>query len=224
MYKLLRTSGHPTGGCNRRRLRIYGFTDLPPSLPLFPSTPFTRDRESSYRRYAVLCHSFHQMKPQRRTPRALRGPRPKGHAFAMLRVSESGELFPTPTTVARYSLTVSRSRAVSRLAPVEQNSRLPRRRQARGRAWQAARGAAAATAVCRPRVFEIRGSRLCCACVGCGGRARLFVHVATTTRSFDSEHLRLRLGDERVGLLLLGAVHGADVPVDGRVEHLPHST
>ena len=33
-----------------RRLRIYGFTDLPPSLPLLLGTPFTRDRESSYRR------------------------------------------------------------------------------------------------------------------------------------------------------------------------------
>jgi hypothetical protein len=38
------------GGCNGRRLQIYGFTDLPPSLPLFSSTPFTRIRESSYRR------------------------------------------------------------------------------------------------------------------------------------------------------------------------------
>ena len=32
-----------------RGLRKYGFTDLPPSLPLFASTPFTRNRESSYR-------------------------------------------------------------------------------------------------------------------------------------------------------------------------------
>ena len=128
----------------------------------------------------------------------------------------------------RYSLVIfttvteaSRSRAVSRLAPVEQNSRAAGKRGVvRG---ERARGAAAATAVCRPRVFEIRGSRLCCACMGCSGHARLFVHVATTTRSFDSEHLRLRLGDERVGSLLLGAVHGADVPVDGRVGHLPHS-
>ena len=31
-------------------LRIYGFTDLPPSLPLFLGTPFTRNRKSSYRR------------------------------------------------------------------------------------------------------------------------------------------------------------------------------
>ena len=33
-----------------RRLRIYGFTDLPPSLPLLPGTLQTRNRESSYRR------------------------------------------------------------------------------------------------------------------------------------------------------------------------------
>ena len=33
-------------------LRIYGFTDLPPSLPLFSGTLWTRIRESSYRR---LC-------------------------------------------------------------------------------------------------------------------------------------------------------------------------
>ena len=35
---------------NGFRLRIYGFTDLPPSLPLFPGTPWTRTPESSYRR------------------------------------------------------------------------------------------------------------------------------------------------------------------------------
>ena len=44
------TSYNPRGACNGRRLRIYGFTDLPPSLPLLPGTPFTRDYESSYRR------------------------------------------------------------------------------------------------------------------------------------------------------------------------------
>ena len=33
-------------------LRIYGFTDLPPSLPLFSGTPVTRICESSYRRKA----------------------------------------------------------------------------------------------------------------------------------------------------------------------------
>ena len=39
-------------------LRIYGFTDLPPSLPLFPGTPFTRSYESSYRRStARVSHS-----------------------------------------------------------------------------------------------------------------------------------------------------------------------
>ena len=38
------------GACNGRRLRIYGFTDLPPSLPLFSSTTFTRILKSSYRR------------------------------------------------------------------------------------------------------------------------------------------------------------------------------
>ena len=40
----------PIGPKTARRLRIYGFTDLPPSLPLLPGTPFTRNRESSYRR------------------------------------------------------------------------------------------------------------------------------------------------------------------------------
>ena len=40
------------GSCNGRRLRIYGSTDLPPSLPLLPGQPATRIRESSYRRLA----------------------------------------------------------------------------------------------------------------------------------------------------------------------------
>ena len=40
----------PIGPKTARRLRIYGFTDLPPSLPLLPGTPFTRISESSYRR------------------------------------------------------------------------------------------------------------------------------------------------------------------------------
>ena len=44
------TSYNLRGACNGRRLRIYGFTDLPPSLPLLPGTPFTRISESSYRR------------------------------------------------------------------------------------------------------------------------------------------------------------------------------
>ena len=44
------TSYNLRGACNGRRLRIYGFTDLPPSLPLFPSTPWTRTCKSSYRR------------------------------------------------------------------------------------------------------------------------------------------------------------------------------
>ena len=35
---------------NGRRLRIYGFTDLPPSLPLPPADPRTRITESSRRR------------------------------------------------------------------------------------------------------------------------------------------------------------------------------
>ena len=35
-------------GC---QLRIYGFTDLPPSLPLFPSTPWTRINESNRCRF-----------------------------------------------------------------------------------------------------------------------------------------------------------------------------
>ena len=44
------TSYNLRGACNGRRLRIYGFTDLPPSLPLFSGTPETRTCESSYRR------------------------------------------------------------------------------------------------------------------------------------------------------------------------------
>ena len=40
----------PIGPKTARRLRIYGFTDLPPSLPLFSSTPETRICKSSYRR------------------------------------------------------------------------------------------------------------------------------------------------------------------------------
>ena len=40
----------PIGPKTARRLRIYGFTDLPPSLPLLPGTLFTRILESSYRR------------------------------------------------------------------------------------------------------------------------------------------------------------------------------
>ena len=35
---------------NGFRLRIYGFTDLPPSLPLPPADPRTRIYKSSYRR------------------------------------------------------------------------------------------------------------------------------------------------------------------------------
>jgi hypothetical protein len=34
-------------------LRNYGFTDLPPSLPLPRSDPVTRTSESSYRRFAI---------------------------------------------------------------------------------------------------------------------------------------------------------------------------
>ena len=34
-------------------LRIYGFTDLPPSLPLLPADQFTRIPESNYRRHLV---------------------------------------------------------------------------------------------------------------------------------------------------------------------------
>ena len=41
-----------TGPGNGRRLRIYGFTDLPPSLPLSPADPVTRIPESNYRRVA----------------------------------------------------------------------------------------------------------------------------------------------------------------------------
>jgi hypothetical protein len=40
---------------NGFRLRIYGFTDLPPSLPLPPADPRTRITESSRRRSAVRC-------------------------------------------------------------------------------------------------------------------------------------------------------------------------
>ena len=40
----------PIGPKTARRLRIYGFTDLPPSLPLLPGTLFTWILESSYRR------------------------------------------------------------------------------------------------------------------------------------------------------------------------------
>ena len=35
---LCTTSYNLRGACNGRRLRIYGFTDLPPSLPLLPGT------------------------------------------------------------------------------------------------------------------------------------------------------------------------------------------
>jgi hypothetical protein len=92
-----------------------------------------------------------------------------------------------------------------------------------------ARGAAAATAVCRLCAFEMCGVRLCCAYVGCGGRARLCVHVATTLRgastpSISDSNLVTQLGDERVGSLLLGVIHGADIRVDGRVEGLPQRT
>ena len=46
---LYTTSYNLRGAYSGRRLRIYGFTDSPPSLPLFSScTPFTRNRESSY--------------------------------------------------------------------------------------------------------------------------------------------------------------------------------
>ena len=38
------------GPGNGRRLRIYGFTDLVPSLPLPRADPETRNCESSYRR------------------------------------------------------------------------------------------------------------------------------------------------------------------------------
>jgi hypothetical protein len=36
------------------RLRNYGFTDLPPSLPLPRSDPVTRIYESSYRRHRAI--------------------------------------------------------------------------------------------------------------------------------------------------------------------------
>ena len=49
---LCTTSYNLRGACNGRRLRIYGFTDLPPSLPLSSGTPVTRIRESSYRRHS----------------------------------------------------------------------------------------------------------------------------------------------------------------------------
>ena len=67
------TSYNLRGACNGRRLRIYGFTDLPPSLPLLPGTPFTRITESSYRRVCVpgtadqpiKRHSFMTVAPER---------------------------------------------------------------------------------------------------------------------------------------------------------------
>ena len=40
-------------------LRNYGFTDLPPSLPLPRSDPVTRTRESSYRRMFMLPSTEH---------------------------------------------------------------------------------------------------------------------------------------------------------------------
>ena len=52
------TSYHLRGARNGRRLRIYGFTDVPPSLPLLPDTPFTRDYESSYRRHLNTITNF----------------------------------------------------------------------------------------------------------------------------------------------------------------------
>ncbi len=39
-------------------LRNYGFTDLPPSLPLPRSDPVTRICESSYRRFVTLGRSL----------------------------------------------------------------------------------------------------------------------------------------------------------------------
>ena len=48
------TSYNLRGASNGRRLRIYGFTDLPPSLPLFSNTPVTRIIESNYRREAEI--------------------------------------------------------------------------------------------------------------------------------------------------------------------------
>ena len=45
--------------CNGRRLRIYGFTDLPPSLPLLSGTLETRNTESSYRRLQTGLARLH---------------------------------------------------------------------------------------------------------------------------------------------------------------------
>ena len=53
---LCTTSYNLRGACNGRRLRIYGFTDLPPSLPLFLRTPETRIPKSSYRRIFFNTH------------------------------------------------------------------------------------------------------------------------------------------------------------------------
>jgi hypothetical protein len=50
------TPGGPSGAVVGVLLRNYGFTDLPPSLPLPRSDPVTRISESSYRR--SLTYSF----------------------------------------------------------------------------------------------------------------------------------------------------------------------
>ena len=45
------------GTRNGFRLRIYGFTDLPPSLPPSPADPFTRITESKRGRKKIHFHT-----------------------------------------------------------------------------------------------------------------------------------------------------------------------
>ena len=47
--------GNRLGTCNGFRLRIYGFTDLPPSLPPSPADPVTRITESKRGREPSLA-------------------------------------------------------------------------------------------------------------------------------------------------------------------------
>ena len=64
MGHLQGAAGALGGSENGRWLRIYGFTDLPPSLPFFSSssTPFTRTRENQV-----------TARPDYHAPRMLRG-------------------------------------------------------------------------------------------------------------------------------------------------------
>ena len=70
------------GPGNDFRLRIYGFTDLPPSLPLPRADLQTRNSESNYRRIYS-----HNEPPTFTPPKIQKSPRPPERRT----VSESGD-------------------------------------------------------------------------------------------------------------------------------------